>query len=71
MTETLRPPPLPLRFTLAELATVDHLDAVEKAVGLAAAVQPPNRTSWCLDWFAGVSLQTQSAGGIFGAEGGT
>jgi type IV secretion system protein VirD4 len=36
MTDTLRPPPLPVCFMLDELATLGHLAVVENAVGLAA-----------------------------------
>jgi type IV secretion system protein VirD4 len=36
MTDTLKPPPLPVCFMLDELATLGHLTAVENAVGLAA-----------------------------------
>ena len=36
MTDTLRPPELPVCFMLDELATLGHLDVVENAVGLSA-----------------------------------
>jgi type IV secretion system protein VirD4 len=36
MTDTLRPPPLPVCFMLDELATLGHLPTVENAIGLAA-----------------------------------